>query len=71
MHNGTYENISMIKNGNDLALIAQEHPYYSPAQFWLLSNYKKNKHPGFEKQAFITSLFFKNQKWLNRQLFLH
>ncbi|MEO6452736.1 MAG: hypothetical protein ABIN97_01625 [Ginsengibacter sp.] len=58
-------------NEEELAVIAKEYPYYSPAQFRLLSMYKKNQHKNFDEQASLTALFFNNIKWLNWQLFYH
>lgn len=73
MRNSTRENINSIKNADfkegELAAIVEEYPYYSPAQFWLLSTYKKDLHKDFDKQAAVTGLFFNNPKWLYWQLF--
>jgi hypothetical protein len=66
-------NTALIKNEHlnhdELASIAEEYPYYSLAQFWFLSNYKKTGDTNFEKQASVTALFFNNHNWLNRQLY--
>ncbi|MEO6330185.1 MAG: hypothetical protein ABIO55_14730 [Ginsengibacter sp.] len=73
MHNSSQETIRLLKTGNlkveDLVTIAEEYPYYSLAQFRLLSAYKKSQHKHFEKQAGVTSLFFNNPKWLSHQLY--
>jgi hypothetical protein len=67
------ENISFLQrqdlDDGELSLIAEEHPYYSIAQFRLLARYKKNKDKNFDKQALVTVLFFNNTRWLNRQLY--
>ncbi len=47
--------------------LVARHPYFSPAQFYLL----RLSEPGtalYEKQAGITNLFFSNPLWLNLQL---
>ena len=47
--------------------LVARHPYFSPAQFYLL----RQSEPGtasFEKQAGLTNLFFTNPLWLNLQL---
>ncbi len=47
--------------------LVARHPYFSPAQFYLL----RQSEPGtasFEKQAGLTNLFFANPLWLNLQL---
>ncbi|MEP6596427.1 MAG: hypothetical protein ABJA71_10805, partial [Ginsengibacter sp.] len=75
MHSSDTENISFPKrallNEDELTVMAEEYPYYSIAQFRLLSDYKKNKNKNFEKQALLTALFFNNTRWLNGQLCYH
>ncbi len=72
MHNSNHQSINSKNNKNltqeELIAITEEYPYYSLAHFWLLSNYKKNGHTSFEKEAAVTALFFNNQTWLNWQL---
>jgi len=43
------------------------HPYFSPAQFFLLQQVQDNT-AAFEKQAIKTNIFFNNAHWLNFQL---
>ena len=72
MDNSNTENISFSKREDleedKLSVITEEYPYYSIAQYKLLSAYKKNKNKNFEKQALVTALFFNNTRWLNSQL---
>src|SRR5215204_6071447 len=72
MNNGITENISFTKKElteDELLVIIEKYPYYSIAQFRLLSEYKKNKNKNFDRQALVTALFFTNTRWLNRQLY--
>ena len=55
------DNIDFLKD------ITAAHPYFSPAQFFLLQQVK-NDSAAFEKQAVKTNLFFNNPHWLNFQL---
>jgi len=71
MNNGALENINPTKNENELSVMTEEYPYYSIAQFKLLSDYKKTQNKNFEKQALVTALFFNNTRWFNRQLHYH
>ena len=50
-----------------LEQIANEHPYFSPAQFFLLHR-SDPQSPAYKRQAGITSIFFNNPHWLNFQL---
>lgn len=73
MLNNDLQNISPTKyqtlNEEELEAMAGEYPYFSLAQFWLLSNNKKTQNKNLEKQAQKTALFFANSKWLHWQLF--
>jgi hypothetical protein len=54
-------------NREYLSLIANEHPYFSPAQFFLL----KETEPGTDDQKKVaarTAVLFSNPHWLNFQL---
>ena len=60
-------NLADTGNTEFLQRVAEEHPYFSPAQFYLL----QQKSPGTEdyiSQASKTSVLFNNQYWLNFQL---
>ena len=46
--------------------ITAKHPYFSPAQFFLLQ--QSTGTAAFEKQAAKTNIFFNNPHWLNFQL---
>ena len=70
-------NFSDPENNNFLKEITAAHPYFSPAQFFLLQqtqsfanvtgNNEENTE-AFEKQAAKTNLLFNNPHWLNFQL---
>lgn len=47
-----------------LSRLAEEHPYFSPAQFFLLKQCSRNTE-GFSKQLSRTSALFNNNYWLN------
>ncbi len=47
--------------------VAEKHPYFSPAQFFLLERLQDDK-PAFEKQAVKTNILFNNPHWLHFQL---
>lgn len=47
--------------------ITETHPYFSPAQFYLLLQTEKGS-AAFEKQAARTNILFNNPYWLNFQL---
>ena len=73
-HNNTtiYESLfnrNFSENGNTdfLKELTERHPYFSPAQFFLLQNVKADS-AAYEKQAVKTNLFFNNPHWLNFQL---
>jgi hypothetical protein len=60
-------NLADTGNTEFLKRVAEEHPYFSPAQFYLL----QQKNPGSEdyiSQASKTSVLFNNPYWLNFQL---
>lgn len=46
--------------------ITDRHPYFSPAQFFLLQQLQDDA--AFEKQAVKTNILFNNPRWLNFQL---
>jgi hypothetical protein len=48
----------------------EKYPWCAVAQLSLLSSYKKNSSPNFEKQGSKAGLFFNNNSWLNWQLHL-
>ncbi len=50
-----------------LKTLAEQHPYFSPAQFFLLEKLQGD-NAAFEKQAVKTNLFFNNPHWLNFQI---
>ena len=54
-------------NPDFLMALTERHPYFSPAQFFLLQNIKEDT-AAFEKQAVKTNLFFNNPHWLNFQI---
>jgi hypothetical protein len=60
-------NFSDTGNADFLKELTDRHPYFSPAQFFLLQNLK-NDTAAFEKQAVKTNLFFNNPHWLNFQI---
>lgn len=62
------QDILLPENINQLAEVVDSYPYYSIAQFRLLSAYHKNQDKYFEEQALKTALYFTNHKWLNWQL---
>lgn len=72
MPDSLIENIDVLTTGEpieeQLRVITGEHPYYSVARFHLVSDYKKNNHSDFERQAAVASLFFNNQQWFHWQL---
>ncbi len=50
-----------------LEQITKDHPYFSPAQFYLLQKTEPSSET-YKKQAATTALFFNNPHWLNFQL---
>jgi hypothetical protein len=60
-------NFSDTGNPDFLKELTDRHPYFSPAQFFLLQNIKDDT-AAFEKQAVKTNLFFNNPHWLNFQI---
>jgi hypothetical protein len=60
-------NFSDAGNTDFLKDLAERHPYFSPAQFFLLQNIKDDA-TAFENQAVRTNLFFNNPHWLNFQV---
>ena len=57
-------NFSGPENKDLLNELTAAHPYFSPAQFFLLQLTEENTE-AFEKQAAKTNLFFNNPHWLN------
>jgi hypothetical protein len=60
-------NFSDAENTDFLKEITSKHPYFSPAQFFLL-HLSKEDNGLFERQAVKTNIFFNNPHWLNFQL---
>jgi len=60
-------NFSDPGNKNFLEEITAAHPYFSPAQFYLLQQTDEGT-AAFEKQAGKTNILFNNPLWLNFQL---
>ncbi|MEP7236730.1 MAG: hypothetical protein ABI685_02655 [Ferruginibacter sp.] len=60
-------NFSDTDNADFLKEITTKHPYFSPAQFFLLQQTNAD-HDTFEKQAVKTNIFFNNPHWLHFQL---
>ena len=60
-------NFSDPGNKNFLEGITAAHPYFSPAQFYLLQRTDEGT-AAFEEQAGKTNIFFNNPLWLNFQL---
>lgn len=60
-------NFSDTGNTHFLKELTERHPYFSPAQFFLLQNIKDDA-AAFESQAVKTNLFFNNPYWLNFQI---
>jgi hypothetical protein len=55
------------KNTDLLSRVATAHPYFSPAQFFLLQQ-STTDATGYKKQAAKTAILFNNPYWLNFQL---
>ena len=60
-------NLSDNGNVDFLQEMTAKHPYFSPAQFYLLQQTASGTET-FEKQALKTNLLFNNAHWLNFQL---
>jgi hypothetical protein len=60
-------NFSDSGNTEFLKELTDRHPYFSPAQFFLLEKMKDDS-AAFEKQAVKTNILFNNPHWLNFQL---
>ena len=60
-------NFSDTDNTSFLKEITKQHPYFSPAQFFLLEKLQGND-AAFEKQALKTNILFNNPHWLNFQI---
>lgn len=60
-------NFSDEGNAHFLNELTAAHPYFSPAQFFLLQQTAAGT-PAFEKQAAKTNVLFNNPYWLNFQL---
>ncbi len=50
-----------------LEQLTKDHPYFSPAQFYLLQQ-TNEESPAYNRQASRTAVFFDNPYWLNFQL---
>jgi hypothetical protein len=61
------KNIADAGNAEYLQQLADEHPYFSPAQFYLLQQ-KDQGTEAYNNQAVKTSVLFNNNYWLNFQL---
>jgi hypothetical protein len=62
-----YPELLYQHSGHDIDILeknAKENPFSSLASFLLLYHYKKNNHPGFERLAKKTALYFNNAHWL-------
>lgn len=53
---------------SELFKLANEHPYFSAAQYFLSYKLNKENHAGFQQQLRKTALFFNNPNWLQYQL---
>jgi tetratricopeptide (TPR) repeat protein len=53
---------------SELFKLANEHPYFSAAQYFLSYKLNKENHSGFQPQLRKTALFFNNPDWLQYQL---
>ncbi len=53
---------------SELFKLANEHPYFSAAQYFLSYKLNKENHSGFQLQLKKTALFFNNPNWLQYQL---
>jgi tetratricopeptide (TPR) repeat protein len=53
---------------SELFKLANEHPYFSAAQYFLSYKLNKENHSGFQPQLRKTALFFNNPNWLQYQL---
>jgi hypothetical protein len=60
-------NFSEPENESFLKELTDRHPYFSPAQFFLLQKTEANTEL-FEKQVVKTTILFNNPHWLNFQL---
>ncbi|MEO6251919.1 MAG: hypothetical protein ABIO79_01325 [Ferruginibacter sp.] len=60
-------NFSEPESENFLKELTAKHPYFSPAQYFLLQKTEANTEL-FEKQVLKTNIFFNNPHWLNFQL---
>ena len=61
------QNTSGLATKEYLELIAGEHPYFTPAQFYLLQQ-TQPADSNYDEQAAKTALLFNNPYWLNFQL---
>lgn len=48
--------------------LAQQYPYYAPAQYLLAKKYRQTGHSGYHLQAAKSAVFFANPHWLNNVL---
>jgi len=60
-------NFSDTGNTGFLEELTEKHPYFSPAQFFLLEKLQGDD-AAFEKQAVKTGILFNNPRWLHFQL---
>jgi len=60
-------NLSNLQHTQFLKELTAKHPYFSPAQFFLLQNIKEDSE-AFKKQTVKTNILFNNAHWLNFKL---
>ncbi len=63
----TKENHTGVSAKDFLATITKQHPYFTPAHFYLLQQIKPGD-TGYDLQAAKTAVLFNNPHWLNFQL---
>ncbi|MFM2326852.1 MAG: hypothetical protein RIR31_1054, partial [Bacteroidota bacterium] len=61
------ENSSGLANDFFLKQVTKEHPYFTPAQFYLLQQMQETD-AAYNKQAAKTAVLFNNPHWLHFQL---
>jgi hypothetical protein len=61
------QNLSGLPAHDFLKQVAKQHPYFSPAQFYVLQQ-MQDTDPGYEAQAAKTAVLFNNPHWLHFQL---
>lgn len=67
LDNLLHQNFSGLPVKDFLQQLAAEHPYFSPAQFFLLKQLNESD-AGYADQAAKTALFFNNPHWLQYKL---